>query len=197
MRVHGAGTGPQRAARARVPKALHDCGVPRTDVCSHGREKGGSAASLVSIAMFLTQSTVPARSARPSLHPASVRRRAEARRRAASQRHGPWPMADRLGKAWKGPSCRQKGLRQATYYEHTQTCTCGHVCVVLCFFVAVLMCLCVCWTSVCFWLPFFVWLFVCSFVRLFCVFACSVICAFVCCIRVRASACALLSWAEQ
>ena len=168
-----------RVGRGRAHSARHArvCRRPRLWRPQDGRlltwkKKGGSAASLVSIAMFLTQSTVSARSARPSLHPASVRRRAEARRRAASQRHGPWPMADRLGKAWKGPSCRRKGMRQATYYEHTQTCTCGRVCVVLCFFVAVLMCLCVCWTSVCFCLPFlFGCLFGCSFVCFVCLFA--------------------------
>ena len=132
-------------------KALHDCGVPRTDVCpqSHGRQKG--------------QCNKPCqhRHVRPS------RRRAEVRRRTASQRHGPWahglwPMADQPGKAWKGPDCRQKGLRQATYDEHTQTCTCvcccvllcvavlcvsvsvARLCVCLCLFVRSCVCLCVC-----------------------------------------------------
>ena len=164
--------------RGRAHSARHArvCRRPCTIVASPGRtsahmegKKGGSAASPVSIAMFLTQSTVSARSARPSLHPASVRRRAEALRRAASQCHGPWdgPWLIDLGRLGKGQAVGEKGCgkRQATYYEHTQTCTCGHVCVVLCFCVAVLVCLCGCCTSVC------LRLFVCSFVRSFvCVF---------------------------
>ena len=198
MRGHacGAGTGPHCARHARV------CRRPRLWRPQDGRlltwkKKGGSAASPVSVAMFLTQSTVSARSARPSLT-ANVRRRVEARRRTASQRHrpmGPWPMADRPWKAWKGPSCRRKGLRQATYYEHTQTCTCGHVCVALCFFVAVLMCLCL--LDICVFLFAFLCLVVCLFVRLCCVFGCFVLCGF-CLLHASVRfACALLSWVEQ
>ena len=120
-------------ARVCALKALYDCGVPRTDVCphSHGRQKG--------------QCNKPCqhRHVRPS------RRRAEVRRRTASQRHvplayGPWPMA----------GCWQKGLRQATCDEPTQTCTCVCCVVLLC-------CVFLCLLHVC------VFAFVCSFVRLF------------------------------
>ena len=197
MRVHGAGTGPQRAARARVPKALHDCGVPRTDVCSHGRTKGGSAASPVSIAMFLTQSTVSARSAKPSLHPASVRRRAEARRRAASQRHGPWPWLIDLGRLGKGQVVGKKGCGKLRT-TNTRRRARADMCVLFC--VSLLLCLCafvspghLC-VSGC--LSLFGCLFVCSFVCFVCLVALSCV-FFVCCMRVCALACALLSWAEQ
>ena len=135
------------------------------------KKQGGSAASLVSIAMFLTQSTVSARSARPSLHPASVRRRAEALRRAASQCHGPWdgrPMADRLGKAWKGPSCRRKGLRQAASYVlrahadvHVRTCVCCSVFLCCCADVPL------CRLDICVFLFAFLCLVGCLFVRSF------------------------------
>ena len=154
-------------ARVCALKALYDCGVPRTDVCphSHGRQKG--------------QCNKPCqhRHVRPS------RRRAEVRRRTASQRHGPWahgpwPMADRPGKAWKGPGCRQKGLRQATYDEHTQTCTCVCCFVLLCYVSLCLLHVCV-------------FAFVCLFVRAFvCVFVCSFMCVFVSCMRARVFACA-------
>ena len=163
-------------ARVCALKALCDCGVPRTDVCphSHGRQKG--------------QCNKPCqhRHVRPS------RRRVEVRRRTASQRHvpwawahGPWPMADRPGKAWKGPGCRQKGLWQATYDEHTQTCTCVCCFVLLCYVSLCLLHVCV-------------FAFVCSFVRAFvcvCVFALSCVCLFL----ARECACSLvhLSWAEQ
>ena len=115
----------------------------------------------------------------------AVLRPAAARRVSA---RGQWPMANRLGKAWKGPSCRRKGLRQATYYEHTQTCTCGHVCVALCFFVAVLMCLCL--LGICVFLFAFLCLVVCLSVCLCCVFGCFVLCGS-CLLH------ASVSWAEQ
>ena len=87
-------------------------------------------------------------------------------------------MADRARKAWKGPKRRQKGLRQATCYEHTQACTCGHVCVVRCFCVAVFLCL-RCLLHVCVF-------FVCS-----CVHVCVCVCLLVhllCVCLVHASA---------
>ena len=176
-----------RVGRGRAHSARHArvCRRPRLWRPQDGRlltwkKKGGSAASLVSIAMFLTQSTVSARSARPSLHPASVRRRVETLRRAASQCHGPCdgrPMADRPGKAWKGPSCRRKGLRQAASYVlrahadvHVRTCVCcsvflcccadvpvsaGHLCVSVC--LSVFGCLFVRSFVLCVWLLCPVW----------------------------------------
>jgi hypothetical protein len=149
-------------ARVCALKALYDCCVPRTDVCphSHGRQKG--------------QCNKPCqhRHVRPS------RRRAEVRRRTASQRHvplayGPWPMA----------GCWKKGLRQATYDEHTQTCTCVCCVVLLC-------CVFLCLLHVC------VFAFVRSFVRLFvCLFALSCVFSFLAC--ERACSPVHLSWAEQ
>ena len=162
-------------ARVCSLKALYDCGVPRTDVCpqSHGRQKG--------------QCNKPCqhRHVRPS------RRRAEVRRRTASQRHGPWrgpmghgPWLINLGRLGKGQTVGKKGCGKL---RTTNTRRRAHVCVVLC---CCVMCLCVCCTSVC--LP----LFVCSFVRLFvCLFALSCVCLFL----ARECACSPvhLSWAEQ
>ena len=195
----GGGDGPAARGTRACAEGLARLWRPQDGRLLTWKKKGGSAASPVSIAMFLTQSTVSARSARPSLHPASVRRRAEALRRAASQCHGPWdgPWLIDLGRLGKGQAAGEKGCgkRQATYYEHTQTCTCGHVCVALCFFVAVLMCLCL--LDICVFLFAFLCLVVCLFVCLCCVFGCCVLCGF-CLLHASVRfACALLSWAEQ
>ena len=128
-------------ARVCALKASYDCGVPRTDVCphSHGRQKGQC------------NKLCQHHHVRPS------RRRAEVRRRTASQRHMcHWPMGHGPWLAVGKKVCGKLRTTNTRRRAHAHMCVLfcvavlcvsvfvARLCVCLCLFVRSCVCLCVC-----------------------------------------------------